>query len=236
MSPRTIRRGAILSVATVALVAASVSYVHMYELATASGEGWLSWLEPLSVDGLLVGSSLVLMSGSARRWLAWLAVATGILASLAANLAAAGDGLVPHLVAGWPAVALALSYEALLTLVRPEASARRHAGEQEEPAGADRRPAPVASVATVDANPGGDPWCSDFESLAPVGLVEVPAPPDGPVHGPEPSQLDRARHLVRQAELAGDSIGRPRLAKELGVSEYEARKLLAEVNDEQPAA
>lgn len=105
------------SVAVVATVAAIVSYSHMHDVAERAGEGWRSWIEPLSVDGLLVGTSQVV---AARRhaWLAWVAVAVGLLVSLAANLAAAGPDLMSRLVAAWPAVALALSYEALLSLTR----------------------------------------------------------------------------------------------------------------------
>jgi hypothetical protein len=107
----------IVSVAVVAVVAAVVSYAHMQAVAEKAGEGWRSWLEPLSVDGLLVGASLVLYVRRSARF-AWLAVAVGILVSLAANLAAAHPTLVSRLVSAWPAIALALSYETLLTLVR----------------------------------------------------------------------------------------------------------------------
>lgn len=108
-----VRRLGVASVAVVALVAAIVSYSHMHDVAERAGEGWRAWIEPLSVDGLLVGASLVVTT----RWharLAWLAVAVGILVSLAANLAAAEPNLVSRLVAAWPAVAL--SYETLLSL------------------------------------------------------------------------------------------------------------------------
>ncbi len=111
------RRVAMTSVAVVATVAAIVSYSHMHDVAARAGEGWRSWIEPLSVDGLLVGASQV-VAARRRAWLAWVAVAVGLLVSLAANLAAAGPDLMSRLVAAWPAVALALSYEALLSLTR----------------------------------------------------------------------------------------------------------------------
>lgn len=229
MESRTIRWSAILSVGVVALVAAIVSYVHMHDLAAASGEAWLSWLEPLSVDGLLIGSSLVLLRRGARQWLAWLAVTTGLLASLAANLAVAGDGLVPHLVAGWPAVALALSYETLLTLLRPPLASRRQAGEQAAPA----EHQPLARLTLVDATSPGD----DLEDgPASVDVSDAPAAVTGPVHGPEQALLDQARQAVHQARLVGDAIGRIRLAHLLDVTEHQARQLLAEVNREHPAA
>ena len=44
-----------------AAVAAVASYVHMHELATEAGEGWRAHLIPLSVDGLLVAASMVML-------------------------------------------------------------------------------------------------------------------------------------------------------------------------------
>ncbi|HKS46374.1 MAG TPA: DUF2637 domain-containing protein, partial [Amycolatopsis sp.] len=118
--PRWVQVTGAASVALVAAVAAVVSYSHMHELAEWAGEGWRAWLEPLSVDGLLVGSSLVLYARRRSSWLTWIGLSVGLLVSLAANLAAARPELVSRLVAAWPAVALALSYEVLLTLVRKE--------------------------------------------------------------------------------------------------------------------
>lgn len=114
---KEIRVIGMISVALVALVAAIVSYTHMQIVAERAGQSWKSWLEPLSVDGLLVGASLVVYVNR-RSAPAWLAIVAGLLVSLAANLAAAEPTLISRLVSAWPAVALALSYETLLTLVR----------------------------------------------------------------------------------------------------------------------
>lgn len=116
--PRWVQVAGAASVALVATVAAVVSYSHMYVLAARAGEGWRAWLEPLSVDGLLIGASLILYVRRKSSWVTWVSLAVGILVSLAANLEAARPELVSRLVAAWPAVALALSYEVLLTLVR----------------------------------------------------------------------------------------------------------------------
>ena len=125
--PRWVRTAGAASVALVAAVAAVVSYSHMYTLASRAGEGWRAWLEPLSVDGLLVGSSLILYVRRRSSWLTWLGLSMGLLVSLAA----AEPALVSRLVAAWPAVALALSYETLLTLVRQAGDQQK----QSEPAG-----------------------------------------------------------------------------------------------------
>jgi hypothetical protein len=105
-------------------VAAIVSYEHAYALVRAHGEdGWTARLVPLTVDGLIYASSMVMLQ-SARRQAAvpalalWL-LALGIVATLAANVMhGLGHGPVGAAVAAWPAVALVGSYELLMTLIR----------------------------------------------------------------------------------------------------------------------
>jgi hypothetical protein len=142
---RTVRTVGMISVAVVAIVAAVVSYAHMQDVAEMAGEGWRSWLEPLSVDGLLVGASLVLYVRRTSRF-AWLAVTVGILVSLAANLAAAHPSLISRLVSAWPAIALALSYETLLTLVRPTSIHPPSAPIEPSPTGAGSEESPTDSA------------------------------------------------------------------------------------------
>jgi len=76
----------------VAAVAAVVSYEHAYALVRAHGEtGWTAHLIPLTVDGLIWASSMVMLDSARRgvpmpplaRWLLGL----GIAATLAANVA-----------------------------------------------------------------------------------------------------------------------------------------------------
>ena len=53
----------IVAVLILALIAAVVSYSHMYELALRHGEPeWRAALFPLSVDGMSVASSMTLLS------------------------------------------------------------------------------------------------------------------------------------------------------------------------------
>lgn len=47
-----------LAVLAVAIVAAVASYDHQRALAELAGEGWRSWLLPVSVDGLVVAASM----------------------------------------------------------------------------------------------------------------------------------------------------------------------------------
>jgi hypothetical protein len=108
----------------VAAIAAVASYEHAYALVRAHGEaGWTGRLVPLTVDGLIYASSMVMLDSARRkvpvpplaRWLLGL----GITATLAANVAhGLGHGPSGAVVAAWPAVALAGSHELLMVIIR----------------------------------------------------------------------------------------------------------------------
>lgn len=121
-----IKRTCVVAVAAVAAVAAVVSFDHMRALASDAGEGWKAWILPISVDGMLVSASLVMLTrkraGQPVGALSWIGLVLGLLVSLAANVAAAEPTLIGRLVAAWPPVALGLSYELLLTLIRGTAA------------------------------------------------------------------------------------------------------------------
>jgi len=110
------------AVLVVAVTAAVTSFGHQHALALSAGENeTAALLLPLSVDGLALAASLVLLdarrSGRRAGALPWLALGLGVLASLAANVAAADPTITGRLVAAWPPVALALSFEMLLRQV-----------------------------------------------------------------------------------------------------------------------
>ena len=121
---RVIRYSTALAVLGVAVVAAAASYQHAYDLVRAHDEsGWTARLVPLTVDGLIYASSMVMLDSVRRktpvpalaRWLLGL----GIAATLAANVAhGLGHGLIGASVAAWPAVALIGSYELLMMVIR----------------------------------------------------------------------------------------------------------------------
>jgi hypothetical protein len=117
-APDWVRRVTTASVVAVAAVAAIASYEHMRALAEVAGEGWRSWLLPVSVDGLAVAASMTMLVRRRARQpagaLPWAALLLGLGASLAANVAAAEPTVAGRLVAAWPPVALLLSYELLL--------------------------------------------------------------------------------------------------------------------------
>jgi hypothetical protein len=121
---KAIRWSTAAAVIGVSVVAAVVSYEHAYDLVHAHGEaGWTAHLIPLTVDGLIWSSSMVMLDSVRRgvpvpslaRWLLGL----GIAATLAANVAhGLGHGPVGAAVAAWPAVALVGSYELLMLVIR----------------------------------------------------------------------------------------------------------------------
>jgi len=133
---RVIRWSTALAVVGVAAVAAVVSCEHASDLVREHGEtGWTGRLIPLTVDGLIYASSMVMLDSARRnvrvpglaRWL----LGFGIVATLAANVAhGLGHGIIGAAVAAWPAVALVGSYELLMMIIRgaqtPTAAPRPH--------------------------------------------------------------------------------------------------------------
>jgi hypothetical protein len=70
MSPadRVIRWSTALAVLGVAAVGAVESYEHAYDLVRAHGEaGWTARLVPLTVDGLICASSMVMLDSARRK-------------------------------------------------------------------------------------------------------------------------------------------------------------------------
>ena len=123
---RLIRITTALAVATVAAVAAVISYRHAYELVSTHGEtGLTARLIPFTVDGLILAASMLILDASRRHQpvppLARWCLGAGILATIGANLAhGLAHGPIGALVSAWPALALAGSFELLMTLVRSE--------------------------------------------------------------------------------------------------------------------
>jgi Protein of unknown function (DUF2637) len=65
---RVIRWSTAFAVLGVAAVAAVASYQHAYDLVRAHGEtGWTARLFPLTVDGLIYASSMVMLDSARRK-------------------------------------------------------------------------------------------------------------------------------------------------------------------------
>ncbi|MFI0411639.1 DUF2637 domain-containing protein [Actinomadura sp. 3N508] len=126
---RWVRGTTTASVGLLAGIAAAVSYRHMNELALQHGESsWTAVLIPLSVDGMVVASSMSILlasrSGSRADLLPWLLLAVGSLASLAANVAVAEPTLIGRVIAAWPSFAFVGAYELLQGQLRAAHSIR----------------------------------------------------------------------------------------------------------------
>ncbi len=129
---RAIRVTTVVAVATVAVVAAFVSYRHMRGVAIAHGEDSMTAaVLPFSVDGLIVAASMAMLAdrraGRNRSWLAYLLLALGACASLAANVLHAEPTVTARIIAGWPPLALLGSYELLMRQIHP--AGRRTVGD-----------------------------------------------------------------------------------------------------------
>ncbi len=121
---RVIRFATAAVVCAVAALAAVVSYSHIYGLGREHGQGGTAArLLPLSVDGLILAASLVLLHEARNdrdaprlaRLMLWL----GIGATIGANIAyGAGYGLLGALISAWPAVAFIGSVEIAMQQVR----------------------------------------------------------------------------------------------------------------------
>lgn len=146
---RWIRWTTIGCIALWALIAGTVSYLHMHALVALHGQpGWVAALTPLSVDGMIVAASTTLLadsrSGGKGGALPWALLLAGSVASLAANVAVAEPTLLGRIIAAWPSFALTASYELLTRQVRRGAVRHDKRGgklQAERPASASRAPA-----------------------------------------------------------------------------------------------
>ena len=161
MADRLIRITTALAVAAVAAVAAVISYRHAYELVTTHGEtGLTARLLPFTVDGLILAASMLILDASRRHQpvppLARWCLGAGIAATIGANLAhGLGHGPIGALVSAWPALALAGSFELLMTLIRTEPPAQTTAiptchANQAAPAAAHGAPPVPAGTPAVE--------------------------------------------------------------------------------------
>jgi hypothetical protein len=113
--------GAVLVVAGIAAV---ISFTHIEHLALTHGQTRLaSVLLPLSIDGAVAASSLVMLraarAGLGTPWLARTMLGLSVAATLACNVAfGLPFGLAGALLSGWPAAAFVGCAEMSLGMVR----------------------------------------------------------------------------------------------------------------------
>lgn len=122
-----IRGSTIAAAVVVAAVAASFSYQHALDvIGQHSRRSPFNNAFPLTVDGLIYEGSMVLLNDARRGLkahpLAWFALGLGISATLTVNvISGLAYGKVGAVVSAWPAVALIMSYELLMIIVRRSA-------------------------------------------------------------------------------------------------------------------
>jgi hypothetical protein len=127
----------------------------MYELALRHGEPeWRAALFPLSVDGMIVGASMTLLSdarhGRKGGALPWALLILGSTASLAANVAVADPTMWSRIIHAWPSFALIGAYELLMREFRTAARTIRHASTAR-----DQSPLAEETQSTGESQPWG---------------------------------------------------------------------------------
>ncbi|RGC64988.1 hypothetical protein C5N14_30830 [Micromonospora sp. MW-13] len=199
----------------VAGVAGFASYQHIYHVATAAGEhASVAAVLPLSADGLIVVATAALVDDKRNRRQPRLSARVGLMAGIAATLAAniistrpdlLDDPSVRMAVAGWPAVAFLLSVEILT---------RR---------GTPRQHQPDMSPPDVDMSPHNP-------DTVPDTVPDVfPARPD---HVPPTGRRWRRGELTRQVQQAVDEcadLTPEHLAEVTGGSLRHVRRILDKI-------
>ncbi|WP_281260785.1 DUF2637 domain-containing protein [Murinocardiopsis flavida] len=160
-----------MAVLLLAVIAAVVSYAHMFDLAQRHGEPrWRAALFPLSVDGMIVASSMALLADArhGRRGgvLPWTLLILGSVASLAANVAVADPTVWSRVIHAWPSFALMGAYELLMREFRIDAEGARIAIASDE-----QSPAAERSELAHTSEADGDPAHEGREGRARLRVV-----------------------------------------------------------------
>ncbi|HET9081668.1 MAG TPA: DUF2637 domain-containing protein [Trebonia sp.] len=228
-----------LAVLTVAVIAAIVSFSHIETLALSHGQPiWDARFLPVSVDGMLVVSSLTLLADArARRpapGLARAGLVLGVVATVAANVVfGVHAGPVGAVISAWPAVAFIVATEILVGQMRRaggipsyEDTAKTVAAPL-SPAVPPDAPQSVP-VATVSPAPvGTQGTVADGEQGVPGGtpVTPVSVPQDGPESVP-PSVAAPVPRVVPGASLRRSPkrapAGRPKSAEKVFRAELAA--------------
>lgn len=209
---RWIRWTTIGSVSVLALIAGTVSYLHMREMVALYGQpGWVAALTPLSVDGMIVVASTTLLadsrSGSRGGVLPWLLLAAGSAASLAANVAVAEPSMTGRVIAAWPSFALIGSYEMLMRQVRRSASRAVRPTTGSSPPRRQHRMPVVAARLDAEDGPAGSAgaevrrWAWEW---AVANRAADGSLPSGKVIATLHGRHERWGRLVKRSGMAGE--------------------------------
>jgi hypothetical protein len=243
-----IRLSTVAAVLAVAGIAAYVSYGHAYAVVRAHGAtGITARLEPATIDGLVYASSMVVLYAARHRvpvpalarWLLTL----GIAATLTANMAQGwSHGPVGAVVAAWPAVSLAGSYELLVWLIRASGAADCGLSAAHLCTGAACRAAlrPVPASAADGERSAGNQRDTSDPAWRPAGQAAGPSP--GPAGGRRSGEAleasavdDAAVAAYRLSVQAGNPLSERRLAQMFGrTSRRWARARIADARQASP--
>ncbi|GAA1989846.1 hypothetical protein GCM10009799_14550 [Nocardiopsis rhodophaea] len=151
----------IAAVLMLAVIAALVSYSHTFDLAQRHGEPqWRAALFPLSVDGMIITSSMALLTdarhGRRGGLLPWTLLILGSVASLAANIAVADPNVWSRIIHAWPSFALMGAYELLIREFRTTPRDVRNAIADDEQVGHNRSADPADVQGPAKADEPGD--------------------------------------------------------------------------------
>lgn len=211
---RRIGRTSTAATGVIALAAAALSYHGLHALAVSAGvPGWLAWLLPVAVDGLVVaglaGGLYATLAGLSTRY-STLLVLTGVTASVAGNLLAASPTTAGRSVAVLPPVVLALAVHQALLVLRHRASLPPVQGRRRKAAAA---PAPEAAPTTAAPRP-----------------VVATAP-----RGPKPATAGGTRDQVARMLVDDPGLTAAEVARRLSIDPSWARAVVRQVRREQPA-
>jgi Protein of unknown function (DUF2637) len=215
-----IRRTTVGCVGLLALIAGTVSYLHMHLLVELHGQpGWVVALTPLSVDGMIVAASMTLLAdsrnGGRGGFLPWALLAAGSAASLAANVAVAEPTATGRVIAAWPSFSLIAAYELLMRQVRraAEASTSRPRRQSGRPAATATAAVAAESAATsrradravaTPRRPGGREVWLDAWKWAQDNRAGDGALPSGGEIARQYGRHERWGRLVKRSGLAGE--------------------------------
>jgi hypothetical protein len=193
-----IRSVAGVTVVGLAGISGAISYSHMKHLAHLHGEtGWRAHMFPLSVDGIEIVASLVLLAdkraGRRSGWLPWTALAAGTAASLAANVAVGGSDWIGRAVSGWPALAMLVAVKLLSGLLDHPVSV----------------PGGTGPFGTV---PDGPELTNDDEGTVPApnhSADDVTASVDGKGHAREGTADQSTAQVIRPSSEVPPAKGLP---------------------------
>lgn len=227
MSARTALYGLLLVVAAAAAV---LSFSALRDLALLCGfAARLAWLLPVVVDAGAAAGSLVWLGGwtalPARRFARTLALVL-LAASVVAN--ALGHGLAAYSArpAWWVVVLVSAVAPAVLGAVVHLAVLAARPGEPS--------PAAVTVRGLDDVAEDVDGWGDESAEVWPVDWWDdpggEPSPAGAPAGGENDGEDDEAGR-DRAGALIAAGAGRRRLSRELGISEHQARELLAARRD-----